>query len=342
MAHAEKQEPAHKKAKTTALPLKSALKKPKAPPASDKESTVKAPSPVTKTKRDLTDKKPSKKAKHSQRVPAPPPVKTKPKTDKGKAKAVPEPTPEIYPSTFKIVAGTYEKLLYGLEGTFIGEDGTALDKPALKPIFIFPAHVGYVKAVAASPEGGKWLATGSTDEIIKVWDLRRRKEVGDLVQHEGMLNFVFLFKFCIYFICVLGSITYLDFPTRNHLVSASEDGTLCIFRARDWILLRSMKGHKGRVNSVAVHPSGKVGLSVGKDRTLRMWDLIRGKGSASTKLGKGWSSVIFVFKFSFSLTTIHRGRTCSVVHRWQSLCRSGGFDLGYLLNGTPHPSAPAE
>jgi len=31
----------------------------------------------------------------------------------------------------------------------------------------------------------------------------------------------------------------------------------------------------------------KVGLSVGKDRTLRMWDLMRGKGSASMKLGKG-------------------------------------------------------
>lgn len=54
-------------------------------------------------------------------------------------------------------------------------------------------------------------------------------------------------------------------------------------------MLRSLKGHKGRVNSVAVHPSGKVALSVGKDRTLRMWDLMRGKGSASTKLGKGTS-----------------------------------------------------
>lgn len=52
-------------------------------------------------------------------------------------------------------------------------------------------------------------------------------------------------------------------------------------------MLRSLRGHKGRVNSVAVHPSGKVALSVGQDRTLRMWDLMRGKGSASTKLGKG-------------------------------------------------------
>lgn len=40
---------------------------------------------------------------------------------------------------------------------------------------------------------------------------------------------------------------------------------------------------------MAAHPSGKVALSVGKDRALRMWDLMRGKGVASTKLGKGQS-----------------------------------------------------
>lgn len=84
-----------------------------------------------------------------------------------------------------------------------------------------------------------------------------------------------------------GSITHLVFPSRSHLLSASEDGTLCLFRARDWAVLRILKGHKGRVNSMAVHPSGKVALSVGKDRALRMWDLMRGKGVASTKLGKG-------------------------------------------------------
>lgn len=93
-----------------------------------------------------------------------------------------------------------------------------------------------------------------------------------------------LFKGCF---VPTGSITHLSFSTRSHLFTASDDGTICIFRARDWVLLRSMKGHKGSVNCVAVHPSGKVGLSVGKDRTLRMWDLMRGKGSASTKLGKG-------------------------------------------------------
>ncbi|EUC59145.1 MAK11 protein (maintenance of killer toxin-encoding satellite M1 dsRNA), related protein, putative [Rhizoctonia solani AG-3 Rhs1AP] len=172
------------------------------------------------------------------------------------------------PSAFKIVVGTYEKLLYGLEGQVVDEpESEGKFSVTLTPIFIFPAHVACVRAVAASPQGGKWLATGSTDEIVKVWDLRRRKEVGGLVQHQG-------------------SITRLSFPSRSHLLSASEDGTLALFSTRDWALLRTLKGHKGRVNDVSMHPSGKLALSVGKDRTLRMWDMMRGKGSASTKLGK--------------------------------------------------------
>ena len=67
---------------------------------------------------------------------------------------------------------------------------------------------------------------------------------------------------------------------------------MAIFHARDWVLLRVLKGHTGRVNSVGIHPSGKVALSVGADKTLRMWDLMRGKGSASMKLGKGTNASI--------------------------------------------------
>ena len=96
------------------------------------------------------------------------------------------------PTTFKIVAGSYEKLLYGLEGTVsASESGADSDYTFnLKPIFIFPAHVSCIKAVAASPSGGKWLATGSADEIVKVWDLRRKKEIGGLMHHEGMSHII--------------------------------------------------------------------------------------------------------------------------------------------------------
>jgi protein MAK11 len=95
---------------------------------------------------------------------------------------------DALPTTFKIIAGSYEKLLYGLEGTVTtSESDQGSDYSFnLKPMFIFPAHVSCIKAVAASPIGGKWLATGSADEIVKVWDLRRRKEIGGLMHHEGM------------------------------------------------------------------------------------------------------------------------------------------------------------
>ncbi|KAJ7881167.1 WD40-repeat-containing domain protein [Mycena leptocephala] len=147
----------------------------------------------------------------------------------------------------------------------------------LKPVFIFPAHVSCIKAVAASPHGGKWLATGSADEIVKVWDLRRRKEIGGLMHHEGPLNNAPAFSISLAFAFCVGGWHAVFIP------GAGLGGSARAARAQ------------GEVNSVAVHPSGKVALSVGKDRTLRMWDLMRGKGCASTKLGKEaelvrWSS----------------------------------------------------
>lgn len=100
---------------------------------------------------------------------------------KGKEKADEDPPHRA--SKFSVVAGSYERLLYGLEGTVTPTE-TGYDFN-LEPMFMFPAHVSCIKAVAASP-GGKWLATGSADEIVKVWDLARRKEIGGLMHHQGM------------------------------------------------------------------------------------------------------------------------------------------------------------
>ena len=146
--------------------LKSSLKKPSA-----------APTKPPTTKASLTSA-PLKAATGA-------PKKPSLKDIKGKAKATnPTDDPAPLPSSFKIMAGSYEKLLYGLEGTVTAEGSSY--QFHLKPMFIFPAHISSVKVVAASPQGGKWLATGSADEIVKVWDLRRRKEVGGLMHHQGM------------------------------------------------------------------------------------------------------------------------------------------------------------
>ena len=169
------------------------------------------------------------------------------------------------PKGIRIVAGTYERFLYGLEGT-VQKDSQSSYSIRLEPRFIFPAHVSSIRCVACAGQGSKWLATGGMDELIKVWDLRRRKEMGALTGHEG-------------------TITSLSFPNRTFLLSASEDGVINMYRTRDWALLRTLRGHTGRINSVSAHPSGRVALSVGADRMIRMWDLMRGMGSASVKIG---------------------------------------------------------
>ena len=155
--------------------------------------------------------RPGKRAKIQHRKKTPPPqskakqvqvpTETSPPrkaSAKGKEKAINPPSVSLQikkrptvdtkntplPTSFKVVAGSYEKLLYGLDGTITVDDQSNLQFH-LKPIFIFPAHVSCIKSVAASPYGGKWLATGSADEIVKVWDLKRRKEIGGLMHHEG-------------------------------------------------------------------------------------------------------------------------------------------------------------
>lgn len=103
---------------------------------------------------------------------------------------------------------------------------------------------------------------------LRIYDLKKRKDLGSLVQHNG-------------------AITALRFYSRTHLLSASEDGTICIWRTRDWECMATMKGHKGRVNGLSVHPSGKIAISVGKDKTLRLWNLMTGRKASANKLGEG-------------------------------------------------------
>ena len=61
---------------------------------------------------------------------------------------------ETVPS-FKLVTGSYEKLLYGLEAsTTLNEgDGNRISVNP-RPVFIFPAHFSCLKAVSGSPMGG--------------------------------------------------------------------------------------------------------------------------------------------------------------------------------------------
>ena len=60
-------------------------------------------------------------------------------------------------TSFVVVAGSYEKLLFGVE---VSVDSEA----AFKPLFIYPSHIGAIQAVAS---GGRFLASGGADEVVR-------------------------------------------------------------------------------------------------------------------------------------------------------------------------------
>lgn len=95
----------------------------------------------------------------------------------------------------EILVGTYEAFVMGL----------APVKPStLAASFTDHAHAGSVRSIAAA---GKYVVSGSTDEIVKVFNLRARAHHGDLVHHNDTIN-------------------ALAFFGRHHLFTAADDGSI--------------------------------------------------------------------------------------------------------------------
>lgn len=173
---------------------------------------------------------------------------------------------------FRVYVGSYEHNLLCL--SLILEEGKT---PVFQPIFHFQAHALSIKAIAGAK---RYLVTGSNDEHIRIYDLQKRKELGTLLGHQG-------------------SITCLKFSNEGQetngtsgkwLLSGSEDGKLIIWRTKDWETFGTLKGHTGRVNDLAIHPSGRVAVSVGVDKTVRLWNLMTAKKAAILKVKNDWQA----------------------------------------------------
>lgn len=169
---------------------------------------------------------------------------------------------------FRIVVGSYEHNLLCLS-LILKEKA----EPLFTPIFHFQAHTLSIKSIDIAK---RYLVTGSNDEHIRIYDLKKRKELGNLLSHQGTVTTLKFSK----------EITDTEDETNSGrwLLLGSEDGKIIIWRTKDWQMFGTLKGHQGRVNDLAIHPSGRVAISVSTDKTIRLWNLMTAKKAAVLKI----------------------------------------------------------
>jgi WD40 repeat protein len=92
-------------------------------------------------------------------------------------------------------------------------------------------------SVAFSPDG-QWLASGSSDNTVKVWDASSGGLTRSLAGHQGSVR----------------SVAFS--PGGRGLASGSDDRTVKLWDVSTGTLNRSLEGHHNWVRSLAFSPDG--------------------------------------------------------------------------------------
>lgn len=161
------------------------------------------------------------------------------------------------------------------------------DDYSLHQSFAVHAHTASVRTVDTR---GKYLASGGADDRIFVYDMKTRQEI-QVNSSPKSAPPTIRFNFPRLFFQLLtphdGIVNHLRFtPDATHVFSAASDGTLAATRTGSWMSEGFWKApHGGKsITHLAIHPSGKLALTLGVDLTLKTWNLVKGRQIFTTNL----------------------------------------------------------
>ena len=126
-------------------------------------------------------------------------------------------------------------------------------------------HSGGITNMAISPDG-KTLASSSTDNTVKLWNLRTNKVFCTLTEHTAsVLSIAFS-------------------PDGQVLASAGEDQTINLWHLKTGSLIRTLTGHTQAIATVAFNPNRQTLISASQDGAIKVWNLSTGKFSHNLPL----------------------------------------------------------
>lgn len=102
---------------------------------------------------------------------------------------------------------------------------------------------------------------------MRVYDLRKRQEIRELLHHTGTVN----------------SVVFVD--NAKYLITGGTDGQIAFVNTKKWQLDKVWeKAHKGGVTCISVHPDECLALTIGTDLVLKSWNLVNGRNIYTTNL----------------------------------------------------------
>lgn len=162
------------------------------------------------------------------------------------------------------------------------------------------AHIFWVRDATFNLNGNV-IASGSTDQTVKLWETNTGKCLGVLEEHSERVRTVTfspegeilassgddrIIKLwsvetgqCIKTLRGhTGRVSSVVFsPQPDTLASCSEDQTLKLWNYNTGQCIKTLRGHTSWVRSVVFSRNGKILASGGDDRTIRLWDVSTGK-----------------------------------------------------------------
>ena len=169
------------------------------------------------------------------------------------------------PDSKMLVSGSRDNSIR-LWSVATGQHLATLEEQIAWGVVTHEGHTGDVTAVAFSPDGAT-LASGGTDNKIRIWDVGTREHRAAFTGHSER-------------------VTVLTFAKNGSmLVSGSEDNTVQLWNTATGSPLDTLDGHESDVVVVAFSPDGTTLASGDAWDIVRLWDGNTGQHLATLSLG---------------------------------------------------------
>ncbi|MGP1414934.1 MAG: eIF2A-related protein [Treponema sp.] len=140
-----------------------------------------------------------------------------------------------------------------------GVDSAYVTHTMNKPEIVFNSmHSGTIESIAYSPDG-KYIASGSSDGTIKIWEAETGRLLRTLTGHADDIY----------------SVSYS--PDGAYLASGSNDKTIRIWEVKTGACIKTLTGHTSYVRSVTYSPDGAYLASGSWDETVKIWEIATGE-----------------------------------------------------------------